>query len=168
MIGSELEAANGLVSDRLPQLPDKPPTMPVELDRVVVSVLAQVRTPASVTIDSPAGSATGLGSAAELSVALLCLIENAMEALAEPGGTIRIRCRRCDGWAIVEVADDGPGFAESALRAANPVFDTRPGHLGLGLKISRRIAVRSGGSLELDTAEGGGGLAALVIPCGST
>ena len=164
LIGSEIDTANGLVTDRLAPLPPPPAPSPVELAEVVAFAIPHVRVPDGVTVEPTDGAAQGRGGRAELSVAVLCLLENAIEAVTARGGRVQVRCRTRDDSAIVEIVDDGPGFGEEVLRAREPTFAARAGHLGVGLKVVGRIAARSGGRLELGEAAGGGGLATLVVP----
>jgi two-component system, OmpR family, sensor kinase len=64
----------------------------------------------------------------------------------------------------VIVADDGPGVPSPLReRLFEPFVSGRPGGIGLGLAISRRIAERHGGSLEL-LEEGPGAVFELRLP----
>jgi C4-dicarboxylate-specific signal transduction histidine kinase len=110
----------------------------------------------------PHDACTALVDAAELDLALHCLLENACEAAA--GAPVRVRCRVLpdeEEMVAVEVVDRGPGLPE---RARDPFFTTKPGHLGLGLNIAARVAMRARGRLELQ--DGDGCTARLVLPRG--
>lgn len=67
----------------------------------------------------------------------------------------------------IEVADDGPGLAESqrsaALQRGTRLDEAMPG-TGLGLAIVADLADLYGGSLQLDRSEAGGLRATLVLP----
>ena len=77
-------------------------------------------------------------------------VRRRVEALAPGGGTIAIACDRDGDHVMISVGDDGPGIAPDALaHAFDPGFTTRPGHLGLGLNIVRRVAGRARGTVEL-------------------
>jgi two-component system sensor histidine kinase MprB len=74
-----------------------------------------------------------------------------------------------DGYALIEVADAGPGIAEEDLPR---VFDrfyrsvtarTLPGS-GLGLSIVRQVAERHGGSVWAGRSAEGGALLAMRLP----
>ena len=73
-----------------------------------------------------------------------------------------------DGTLELAVADDGPGFAETALaRAAEPFWGESKGtngHMGLGLYVARTLAERHGGKLELSTRPSGGALVRARVP----
>src|SRR5262249_21948836 len=109
------------------------------------------------------------GCRSELAVALYCLIENALDAVAEiGGGLVAVSCHEREDRDVIEVVDDGPGLStDAATRALEAFLTTRPGRLGLGLNIARRTVGRSHGTLELGASRGRGTRAALVLPRGN-
>ena len=64
-----------------------------------------------------------------------------------------------DAWAVLEVADNGPGIPEADLgRIFDPFFTSKAGvGTGLGLAISRRIVEEIDGSLVASQDEQLGG-----------
>ncbi|MEO8905037.1 MAG: ATP-binding protein [Polyangiaceae bacterium] len=54
----------------------------------------------------------------------------------------------------ITVSDDGPGILDAA-RCLERFATTKPGHLGLGLCIARRIASRLGGDLLIEKPASG-------------
>ncbi len=104
-----------------------------------------------------------------LETAILNLIINARDAMVEPNGLIRIRCRRhaADGLLSISVEDTGPGMDAMTLeRATEPFFTTKgPGEgTGLGLSMVNGFAEQSGGSLVLANRAGGGLVASILLP----
>ena len=138
--------------------------VPVPLGEVAGTVLAAVERPVGVVLVGPDGlSPRALVDPTELELALHCLVENAVEALAGKG-TVTVRCREAGARAALEIADDGPGLGEAERRQAlEPFFTSKPGRLGIGLNVAARIAHRWRGALEL---EGGarGLVARLTLP----
>jgi signal transduction histidine kinase len=64
------------------------------------------------------------------------LIDNAADAM-DGKGEITIRTRRENGWAVVEIEDNGPGIpAEIAPKIFDPFFTTKPPGKGTGLGLS--------------------------------
>jgi signal transduction histidine kinase len=85
------------------------------------------------------------------------LLDNAIGALGERG-TITIRTRSDGGYAIVEVADDGPGIPDDVReKIFDPFFTTKDVGFGtgLGLATARQIVVeRHEGELSVDSRPG--------------
>lgn len=148
LISTELDAADKEVQSRLPA-PEAAHVMTasVLLRRIHDSVTMP---PSIQLVIEPATESRVRVGPDEATLALFCLLENAVDALDGRGGTIRLRVRTRDGRAAFEVEDDGPGFAAGAQqRALEPFFTTRTGRMGIGLNIARRIAARWDATIEL-------------------
>lgn len=84
------------------------------------------------------------------------LLDNAIDALPE-NGTITVRTRRNDEYAVVTIEDDGPGIPPDVLpHIFEPFFTTKPvgEGTGMGLDISRRIVLGHGGRISVDSRPG--------------
>ncbi len=97
------------------------------------------------------------------------LIENAL--LHTPAGTpVTVSVRREGGWAVLEVADRGPGVPADLRgrlfeRFARGGGDRAPiGGSGLGLAIVKAVADAHGGRVELAKADGGGARFVVRLP----
>lgn len=98
--------------------------------------------------------------------ALLNLILNSAEALAEHPGTVTIQARILNGRLQLEVVDDGPGFGEELLRSGIRSFSTSREHgTGLGLAMVRRFARELNGEFHISNLEPHGACARLDLPC---
>jgi two-component system sensor histidine kinase ChvG len=82
------------------------------------------------------------------------LIANA-QSFSPPGGTIRLKASRTNGYVEVVVEDEGPGIPESKMNAIFDRFYTeRPKgekfgtHSGLGLSISKQIVEAHRGTIR--------------------
>ncbi len=88
------------------------------------------------------------------------LIENALGAIGERGGTIRVRAVRDGRRVRVTVTDDGPGMDAADRQRAFDRFwrsERRSSEgTGLGLAIVRRMVEADGGHITLEEASGGG------------
>jgi signal transduction histidine kinase len=92
------------------------------------------------------------------------LLRNAEEAMPS-GGQVTVRTRGDADRAVLEVEDTGPGIpADLRSRVLEPGVTTKASGTGLGLALGARIAQGHGGTLEVDTAPGGGALLRLRIP----
>jgi signal transduction histidine kinase len=103
------------------------------------------------------------------------LLSNAIKYTPAPG-RITVRAERVDAdparpgdWAVVRVADSGPGIPEEKREAIFDEFSRLhdgtgiQGH-GLGLAISRRVARLLGGDLDVTGAPGQGAIFTLWLP----
>ena len=106
------------------------------------------------------GSLLTHGDGAQLRRLLLNLIANAVRAAGE-GGESGLRLARRGGRAILTVWDNGPGFLPETDERE---LLQRPGSLGLGLKVARRIAALHGGSIVFEQREERGSRAIVSLP----
>ncbi|MBI4635653.1 MAG: hypothetical protein HY727_04830 [Candidatus Rokubacteria bacterium] len=95
---------------------------------------------------------------------LLNLVLNALQAM-EGGGTLALGAEAARERLVVTVADTGPGIPAEALpRVFDPYFTSKPGGLGLGLTIARRIVEAHGGSIEVESRPGRGSRFSVSLP----
>ncbi len=77
------------------------------------------------------------------------VVRNAVEAAAAGGRHVEVSARESDGLVEVRIEDDGPGLAPDHPGEIRPFYTTRPGGLGLGLPLARKIVLLHGGTLDL-------------------
>jgi len=102
---------------------------------------------------------------------LLNLVSNALKFTTE-GGRVSIRSRRLPDSALaIEIADTGIGIAPENLRRIMEPFQQvdsalsrKYGGTGLGLPLARTMLELHGGALTLESAEGVGTTASVVLP----
>lgn len=109
----------------------------------------------------------GVGS--EVREAVVNLILNAVDAIIAKGnghGVITLRTGAKDGWAFVEVEDDGIGMDEETKeRALEPFFTTKADRgTGLGLPMVYGIMQRHEGLVEIESELGVGTKVRLLFP----
>jgi signal transduction histidine kinase len=137
---------------------------PVAVNDSVRFAIECARVPASITFAVVAAEGPLFidGDFQALAFAVRCLLENAGEALET--GSVSIRTVRDAADCVIVVADRGPGIIDRS-RCLERFETSKPGHLGLGLCMARRITTRFGGDLVIGTPETGAEVS-LRIPLG--
>jgi len=86
------------------------------------------------------------------------LIDNALDAMAgAPNKVLRLSGQRDGDCVLITIQDSGSGIpADVKARIFEPFFTTKPMDqgTGLGLDVVRRIVLRHGGSIEVDSEPG--------------
>ena len=79
------------------------------------------------------------------------LLQNALDAIpAEPAGEVRLATRLLPGRALLQVQDNGPGFAEDlGKRLFEPYVTTKAKGTGLGLAVVKKIAEEHGARVDV-------------------
>ncbi len=92
------------------------------------------------------------------------LLENAAEAAGDGGRILGITSLE-NGSALVEVHDSGPGISEQIRQSLfQPSISFKRGGMGLGLSISRKGALLTGGDIVLVKGELGGAAFRVLLP----
>ena len=145
---------------------------PVELDRVLIEVVGEVRHQLlgqrlAVAAFEPA---MVHGDPDRLKQLILILIDNAVKYTA-PGGRVDVSLRRTNGDVVIEVRDTGVGIAPADLLRVferfyrvDPSRSRNAGGSGLGLPIARWIVEEHGGTVELASTIGKGTTATVRLP----
>jgi signal transduction histidine kinase len=113
----------------------------------------------------PAGILTG--DRRDIALALLVLLFNGTEAMAEKGGALKLDVSRRNGFWEFAVTDEGAGIPPGNLpRIFEEGFSTKGGPLntGMGLPVARYLAAEMGGTLSVGNLSAGGCGAVLKIP----
>lgn len=154
--GVELECSEALLAPTLEAVAD-----------LVAPLLEQKRLSLEIALDPAALRARF--DALRVEQVLSNLLGNAIRH-APPGSTIRVTsAARPRGFVEIAVGDEGPGVAPGDReRIFQPYVRggdrRRPGGLGLGLAIAKRLVEAHGGSIGVREASGGGSVFAFTLP----
>ncbi len=113
----------------------------------------------AVTLDLGHDLGEVVASATELQQVILNLVNNAIDAIAGPGGRVLLRARQDSDYISIDVEDTGQGIPADVLpRIFEPFFTTKPmgKGTGLGLAICRDILAGMGASISVDSVPGHG------------
>lgn len=94
------------------------------------------------------------------------LVQNALEALDDSNGRVRLRAYREGRHALVEVDDDGVGMSPDFVRDRlfRPFQTTKPLGMGIGMNESFQYINGIGGKITVESAPGSGSRFRLTLP----
>jgi signal transduction histidine kinase len=166
-IGEQLQVANGIITNLLDMIRNRPLARgAVRLAEVVQGAAAAITRPEGVALELDGLDAVPEveGDAVQLRQIFVNLLENAVFA-ASPRGAVHVRGRRCGGGVEVDVEDSGPGVDPGTRRRLfEPLITTKDRGIGLGLALVKRIAERHGGSVGYSDRPGGGARFTVRLP----
>ncbi|HEX6498157.1 MAG TPA: HAMP domain-containing sensor histidine kinase [Micromonosporaceae bacterium] len=128
------------------------PVEPLRVDVLVGEVVATLRLTHPTEIHFVPAESWTCGNRLALWRVLRNVLENALRA-AGPRGRVQVRAGTADGWAVVQVDDDGPGFGRGPHGLAH-----------LGLRIVRDIVAEYGGGVVTTGSDLGGARVRLLLP----
>ncbi len=125
---------------------------PIRIDDVANEVVDAMRQASLATIRISTSPVSGRVNRLALWRVLRNIIDNAIRA-AGPDGTVDVRIDDSDGWAVIQVDDDGPGFGHSDS-----------GRTTWGLNIVQDFVPSVGGQLDIHRGCLGGCCVRVRIP----
>ncbi|MEQ9320876.1 MAG: protoglobin domain-containing protein [Polyangiaceae bacterium] len=161
VVSAEIRRLGGLVTDFLDF------ARPRELRREELTVQDLCRRCIGL-VDRPGGSASDVRieldlpeteivaelDAAMIQQVLLNLLNNAVQAVGDSGGTVTLRAFRRPIDVVIEVIDDGPGLPDPEAPIFDAFYSTKDRGTGLGLSIVHRIVSDHGGDVSVDSRPG--------------
>lgn len=159
IIKSEIDRLDRLVREFLAFAQPRPlEPRPVDVAELFTAVTGLITPEAdsvhvSIAVDVAPGTPPVLGEAERLRQVLLNLTRNAVEAMSDEGGQLRLTARRAGTEVALSVEDDGPGFGED-LPVFDAFFTTKSQGTGLGLAIVHRIVADHGGTIRVESRPG--------------
>jgi two-component system nitrogen regulation sensor histidine kinase NtrY len=161
----DLKALLGEFS-RFSRLPAMRPerTDPNEIVLDVLSPYSQSSPPGlDVQVDLAPDAPKVEADADQIKRVLLNVINNALEAMGDTGGVLRLRTSPEEGGVTIRIEDDGPGV-EDVERIFEPHYTTKVKGTGLGLAIARQIVAEHGGRIHAESLPGRGTSVQIHLP----
>jgi signal transduction histidine kinase len=169
-IGEQLKIANGIISNLLDMIRDRPLVRGrLEPKEVVESAAQTIARPAQqqLTVSGLEQLGPVSGDGGQLRQVFLNLIQNASHAAGDDGH-VWVTGKPLEGYARIEVDDDGPGVDENTRRRLfEPLITTKEKGIGLGLALVKRIVERHDGSVTYEPRPGGGARFIVRLPLAS-
>ncbi|RFS86526.1 sensor histidine kinase [Actinomadura spongiicola] len=139
---------------------DRPPPSPdrIRVDDLTAEVVTGMRLATSHEVCFAGGEAWAHMDPVALWRAVRNVLDNACRVA---DGRVDVRVESDQGWVVVQVDDDGPGFGGAEGRPDGPA---RRGLASLGLGIVHDLVSGYGGSLEIRTCEMGGARVRILLP----
>jgi signal transduction histidine kinase len=144
-----------------------------ELARAVVASISPAggETAREVTVES-SGNTVVRGDAEQIETILTNLVSNALK-YSPDGGEVRVNVREESGWVVADVTDSGFGIADEDIPNLFQPFGRLQSAVaagiegtGLGLHVSRTLALAQGGDILVSSRPGEGSTFTLRLPSG--
>lgn len=95
---------------------------------------------------------------------MMNLLRNALDALPQEGGKVKVVLSVSDSRPYLTVTDNGSGMTTAILDSVfTPFFTTKPQGSGVGLAISRQIIQKHGGDIRIQSQEGKGTIVTITL-----
>jgi len=135
---------------------------------VQVSSASSVPLASSVKLKVPSKPLWVRGDRDLLHQAFTNLVRNALQAMPA-GGTVTITAESAsnedEDHVVTSIADTGSGLSEEDVsRLGEPFFSKRPGGVGLGFSLARRVVLEHGGSVTVESIQGKGTTVHIHLP----
>jgi signal transduction histidine kinase len=139
-----------------------------ELLRTVAQAATGWSASSAVQLSVPPGPIWLVGDRDLLHQALLNLVRNALQATPGHGAVMVVAQQEIENGPIrLTIADTGVGLStEDLKRLGEPFFTKRPGGVGLGFGLARRIVLEHGGTIEVSSEVGQGTCISIQLPSG--
>ncbi|MGZ3423974.1 MAG: sensor histidine kinase [Polyangiales bacterium] len=165
-MAEQIHAGQALVRQALEDVrAASPERTPTDVRGLVLEVVGGIERPELVGVDVKVEGGRVPLDPGLIRQLLLNLVRNAVEAIGDGKGTVRILGKIANGELTVRIEDDGPGIDEAIAPRLFQAFATgKRGGTGLGLAVCKRIAEAHGGHIRAARIEPHGTAMEVVIP----
>ncbi|HEY52632.1 MAG TPA: HAMP domain-containing histidine kinase, partial [Caldilineae bacterium] len=126
----------------------------VNLDDLLAEELAHIHIPenVSISVEQPPVFPSIQADSKQIRLLMHHLIDNAIRAVEEEGGEIRLALASDPEGVRLSVSDNGPGIPEEQLELIfEPLYTTQQQGFGLGLAICQQVVQMHGGQITVDS-----------------
>ncbi len=142
---------------------DVPPANLV--DEALIMVKDKIRGGIDIELACRDGADTIYCDREYMRLCVINLVINAVQAIQEGPGRVRIECGTEDSAAYLSVSDDGEGIAKDELdKIFEPYYSTKKIGIGLGLAITKRFVEEHGGTISAASEIGKGTIMTIRLP----
>ena len=132
---------------------------------ILRDVMERVEIPHNIAVELPANDCIIHCDQDKMEVVIVNLVINAIQAISEQNGTIKIGTKEEESHVMLSVSDSGVGIPGDILgRIFEPLFTTKQIGTGLGLLSCKSIMEYHGGLIEVSSMVGKGTKFVLKIP----
>jgi two-component system phosphate regulon sensor histidine kinase PhoR len=176
VIRHEAQRMQALIEDlmslsRIEALKHEAPSDSVDMVAVARGVAGEFREGANVSVTANCDSAVISGDRGQMAQVVRNLIDNALK-YGKPGGPVTVTVEATTtGWLSIAIRDEGDGISPEHLPRLTERFyraDTSrsraAGGTGLGLSIVKHIVERHRGRFDINSRQGSGTTASLMLP----
>ncbi len=154
---------NDIVNDLLSSLPPletglEKHSLPALIDEILVATADRLQMKKITVVKKYEAPEEKIGfNRPKMKIALTNIIINAIEAMQEGTGKIRLKTKRVEDKYIIQVGDNGCGISKSDLKNIfQPYFTNKPGGLGIGLSATYDILRQNKVDIKVESIKGRG------------
>jgi len=121
----------------------------VHIKSLLDAAVESIEVPKNITIEIPQTELQLKCDPKKIEIVFINLFLNAIQAIGNKGGIIKVRVKEENSFAEIEVEDSGPGISEEIFpKIFGPLVTTKEQGTGLGLSTCRNIIEQHGGKIS--------------------
>ena len=168
LLNQQIKLSERIVGDLLDSVRSKSPQRrDVDIRTLLTEQLGRVRVPSNVHVEISLDEKLPRVHVDpdQIGQILINLFTNATQAMDSQPGVLSVRARNGNSRVHIDVRDTGPGVpTELTEKIFEPLYTTKARGIGLGLSVSRSLAVANLGTLSVMNHPGGGAVFTLELP----
>lgn len=172
LLSAQIKLSERIVSDLLDSTRSRSPQRRrVDVRSLLAEQIDRVTIPSNVQTELSVDEAlpNALVDPDQVGQILVNLLTNAAQAMDNQPGVLSVHARNGDGRVRIDVRDSGPGVPpELREKIFEPLYTTKARGIGLGLAVSRSLAIANRGSLSVTNHPEGGAVFTLDLPTGDS